>query len=145
MPRTHSSNTKNKPMPIIRPTATHRLLPPASPMVVPAASSSFGQTLKEGFAFGVGSSVARNIVDRWIGPPTSVGSVASAAFPAPAAPSNPVRPQNPPFSPISVPSPAITSCDKELQALNACLFSDRGEGVCADVIRAYRECSIQHS
>ena len=40
---------------------------PSNPM--PVQNPSFGSIMKEGFAFGVGSSVARNVVDRIFAPP----------------------------------------------------------------------------
>lgn len=70
MPRSHS-NSRSAPAKFTsKPTAAVQKPVPQS---LPAVSTvgqgpSFGQTLKEGFAFGVGSSVARNVVDRMFSP-----------------------------------------------------------------------------
>jgi hypothetical protein len=84
---------------------------------------TLGQSMKEGFGVGVGMSVARNLMDRWFAP--------SAAQPQ--ATPNPV-----PIMESS--SMSLRGCNKELQALNACLATEKGEGVCSDVLRAYSHC-----
>lgn len=44
---------------------TGPLMPRQEPIVV--KPPSFGQSVKEGFSFGFGASIARNVVDRWFG------------------------------------------------------------------------------
>ena len=74
MPRQNSVKTSvaaSQPHHTKVPTSFHYTGPmipqtPASP-----AASSFGQIVKDGFGFGVGTSVARHLVDKLIGGPTS--------------------------------------------------------------------------
>lgn len=74
MPRIVSSN------PIVRPTPT--------PMQ--ASSPSFMQSLKDGFSFGAGASIARNMVDRMFGSNTPVASPPVTSVP-PIVPVQPVE------------------------------------------------------
>ncbi len=61
-------------MPRTSQTTRHPVIKPTSPpMFVPTTPSvsqppSFTQTMKEGFAFGTGTAIARNIVDRVMAP-----------------------------------------------------------------------------
>jgi len=46
------------------------IVSPKTPVAIPLGTQqlTLGQTIKEGFGFGIGSSIARNIVDRAFGP-----------------------------------------------------------------------------
>jgi hypothetical protein len=68
--------------PVVRPTPT--------PMQV--SSPSFMQSLKEGFSFGAGVSIARNVVDRMFGSNTPVASPPVNSVP-PTMPVHPVEPK----------------------------------------------------
>jgi hypothetical protein len=95
MPRNQTNQQKSTP-PVSantmfpRVSYTGPIMPRPTPTPTPMQSSSpsFMQTVKEGFSFGVGTSIARNIVDRVFGsspPPVSSSPV------APTPPSMPVQ------------------------------------------------------
>lgn len=70
MPRTQikkdgSSSTSIPSIPMTRTSYTGPLMPRPTPMQT--SSPTFMQTVKEGFSFGVGASIARNLVDRVFG------------------------------------------------------------------------------
>jgi hypothetical protein len=47
-------------------------LPPPPPTVTPVSyAPSFGQSIKDGFGLGIGSSIARNLVDGWFHRPAA--------------------------------------------------------------------------
>jgi hypothetical protein len=51
---------------------TGPIMPRQEPITV--KPPSFGQSVKEGFSFGFGASIARNVVDSWFGTPKPVVS-----------------------------------------------------------------------
>ncbi len=99
MPRNQTNQQKSTP-PVSantmfpRVSYTGPIMPRPTPTPTPMQSSSpsFMQTVKEGFSFGVGASIARNIVDRVFG--SSSPPVPSPPA-APAIPSMPVQPVEP--------------------------------------------------
>lgn len=82
MPRTNTTfggNRSNTTFP--KPVAAHHIMPrmsytgplmPRPTQPIDVKPPSFGQSVKEGFSFGFGTSIARNVVDRWFGTPNPV-------------------------------------------------------------------------
>ena len=95
----------------------------ATPPTLSVERPTLGQSMKEGFGVGIGMSVARNLVDRWFAPSV------------PPSTPNPV-----PIMESSSSSKTLGGCNRELQALNACLATEKGDGVCSDVLRSYSQC-----
>ncbi len=80
MPRNNTSfGNKGTNTTFSKPAAAHHIMPRMSytGAIMPRAQpidvkpASFGQSIKEGFSFGFGASIARNVVDRWFGTSTS--------------------------------------------------------------------------
>jgi hypothetical protein len=82
MPRQSTTKKAIAPVTIV-PRQSSTPVPPPMPMPVPTSVSTptFGQTLKEGFAFGTGSAIAHRVVGAIFGPLTAAPSAAPAAAP----------------------------------------------------------------
>ncbi len=81
---------------------TGPLMPRPTPMQ--SSAPSFMQTVKEGFSFGVGTSIARNLVDRLFG----LNSITSSPVPT----TTPTHTQNP----IHVPNTTAVDSTKSIGA-----------------------------
>lgn len=79
-------------------------------------ASSFGQVMKDGFAFGVGSSIARTVVDSVLG----LSSASSSA---------------------AAPVPSVKKTCPELEAeFNSCIRGQLPEHTCQDFLERYNQC-----
>ncbi len=106
MPRT-TSTKRSSPVPVVhKPTPIY----PARPPFTPVAPSSFGQTLKEGLAFGTGQAIAHR----------AVASVASLWTP----------PQKTSESP----------CEKERYAFESCMKIKSTDDFCGNEQLSYAQC-----
>ena len=121
MPRQQSAKTHtNLPQPIKAPTSFQYTGPVMSQA---AAAPSFGQIVKEGFGFGVGASVARQLVDKMIGGTSGSGS-------------SPVQPSQP--QPIvkkehDITSPVITDSQRILY--NQCIIEGGIHDLCKEILQ----------
>ena len=75
MPRNNTTSGNRETTTFPKPIAAHHIMPrmsytgPLMPRQEPITVKppSFGQSVKEGFSFGIGTSIARNVVDRLFG------------------------------------------------------------------------------
>lgn len=120
MPRTHFNSSRKKP--------SQSLPTPVSPPYAPVApssprlpvASSFGQTMKEGFGFGVGSAIAHRVVGSLLAPAVPIASAAPLPTPVQTLPSY--------------------SCDTERSAFERCMKTQAMESFCGQEQIAYTEC-----
>jgi hypothetical protein len=103
--------------------AVQRTVPTTSPFTptpLHVEQPTLGQTIKQGFGFGVGTSLARNLVDR--------------AFASPAQPQTQTQTQT------QTQQKPQKSC-KELEAeFNQCIKGQLPENTCQDFLERYNQC-----
>jgi hypothetical protein len=124
MPRSQSKHSETKPSSVLmsRTSYTGPLMPRPTPMQT--SSPSFMQTVKEGVSFGVGTSIARNLVDRVFG----TNSTVSAAPPVATAP--PVV--SVPPQPVAVDSMKSIAADQLLY--HKCMQDGGKHEICKDYL-----------
>ena len=123
MPRQQSVKTPTPaphPQPTKVPTSFHYTGPmiphsPASP-----AASSFGQLVKDGFGFGVGSSIARQLVDKVIGGSTG-------PQPSPQSSQSIVKKED------TITSPVLTDSQRILY--NQCIIEGGIHDLCKEILQ----------
>jgi hypothetical protein len=82
---------------------------------------TLGQSIKQGFGFGVGTSIARNVVDRMFAGPSASSVGAGGAV-------------------TSLPPKKMKTC-KELEAeFNHCIQAQLPENTCQDFMDRYNQC-----
>lgn len=111
MPRSTSPTKRSAPSSVLAPLP--KVVPPL-PKVVPPFTQppSLMQTLKEGFAFGAGSSIARNVIDRMM----------------------PAAQTLPPSRVCHEP------CLLQLKEYESCILTQDNEAFCGDKRASYRDC-----
>lgn len=127
MPRQQSAKKHtqaNLPQPIKAPTSFQYTGPVMSQA---AARPSFGQIVKEGFGFGVGASIARQLVDTMIGGGSGNGNSSG---------SSPIQPSQP--QPIvkkedTITSPVLTDSQRILY--NQCIIEGGIHDVCKKILQ----------
>ena len=87
---------------------------PTQAALTTTTNPSFTQTMKDGLAFGVGTAVARNVVDRILSP----------SAPAPAA-------------------LQTKSCEQQWTAFNHCIKAQLPENTCQDSLELLNQCLKQ--
>lgn len=91
-----------------------------------------GRTMAEGFAFGTGSAIARNVVNNVMGG----GSSAPAPAPAPAAPAAPAQ-----YTPAA---PAAKGCEMDQSEFMRCLQENpSAAGNCDFYFNALQQCQAR--
>jgi hypothetical protein len=113
----HTQIQTHLPQPIKAPTSFQYTGPVMSQA---AAAPSFGQIVKEGFGFGVGASVARQLVDKMIGGGSGSGS-------------GPIQPQPIVKKEHDITSPVITDSQRILY--NQCIIEGGIHDLCKEILQ----------